>query len=89
MLELFFVHWSRKDYEDYIQKMHMTMTGRSTHLGCAGMAIFFVDDFPMALDNYVKSNSYFNHLKFYAFDILYPGHLDKYELFKNNLNFYA
>ena len=65
------------------------MSFRLVSLGHAGMKISFINDCTISLENYVKANSCFNHLKFYAFDAIFPGNLDSYESLKHNLNFHA
>ena len=89
VLEFYFVHWSHTKSEDYAKKLHILMTGRSTSLDCTGMEIYLIDDWPMLLDSYAKSDSCFAHLKFYEFDNLILGKFDSYESLKQNLNFYV
>ena len=72
-----------------IEKMCRSMTSRSKSLGYASMKMYFINDFPMPLDDYAKSISRFKILKFYCFDSLFPGPLNSYELLKYNIDFLA
>ena len=64
------------------------MTIRSKSVGCTGMKISFFDKYTMTLGDYVKISSYFDHLKFYTFDKLFPGQFHSYELLQVNLDFH-
>ena len=89
LLELCFAHWLNTESKENILILYESMTGRSTSFGYGGMTISFRMSSPIALENYIKTHSYFNQLLFYAFDCLLPEHLETYELFRTNLNFYA
>ena len=89
LLESHFAHRLNTGSEENIQNSHESMTARSNSLGCGGMMISFRMSNPIALENYIKTHSYFNRLLFYVFEHIFLKHLETYELFKTNLNSHA
>ena len=76
-------------FEDDIKKLCMSMTGRSTNLGCVGMAMSLLDQHTMVLNDYVKSSSFFENLNIYAHDNIILGKLGNYEPFKEILDLHV
>ena len=84
-LEFYFIHWLRTSFEDDIHKLWRSISSRSTILGHVDITIIFLDKCTVALSNYTKISSYFDHLKLYSFDDLIPAQLEH----KSSIEFHA